>query len=247
MILHVPSVGELDMKVNPFLCFFINSKTLNIVHLIGFSLLQSLFFYPSHFFNFRWNVCVESANTGKETFTMNNYLSLGIDAQIAHSFHNLRAENPSLCASRWVNKLWYGTYGFLAMFQPNVEFGEVLNLIVDGKETKLPPEAQGIMLLNVNHYAGGADMWGEMKEEGFKKPEIDDKRIELAAITGSFHMGSITFNLTNATRLAQGREIEIQVKGKHYLQVDGEPKEVESPHIVVSHATQSMMLKRLDS
>jgi diacylglycerol kinase (ATP) len=37
---------------------------------------------------------------------MNNYLGVGVDAQIAHEFHHMREQYPHWFQSQITNKLW---------------------------------------------------------------------------------------------------------------------------------------------
>ncbi len=64
---------------------------------------------------------------------------------------------------------------------------ETIQLEVDGKRLELPEELQGVIILNVLTYAGGAYLWGEPGDE-FAHPQIDDGKLEIVGITGSFHM-----------------------------------------------------------
>jgi len=65
----------------------------------------------------RWKVTLNqlgkfkfNKNNNKVTI-MNNYFSIGSDANIAYAFHTTRKEHPSLFKSRIVNKIWYFSLG----------------------------------------------------------------------------------------------------------------------------------------
>jgi diacylglycerol kinase family enzyme len=184
---------------------------------------------------------------------MNNYFSLGVDAKVAHDFHTLREEMPDLFQTRIGNKIIYAVNGFKAFVERQVPLHEAIELRIGGRLIRLPVEFEGIIVLNVPSYAGGAaDLWGvdddmnvnvnvsepstssssssQQQQQPaaarrFSKPSVTDGLLEVVGITGSFHMGQITAGLSNGIRIAQAREIDIVIKSPVALpyQVDGEP------------------------
>lgn len=54
---------------------------------------------------------------GPKTIIMNNYFSIGSDANIAYAFHTTRKEHPSLFKSRVINKIWYFSLGGVEYFK----------------------------------------------------------------------------------------------------------------------------------
>jgi diacylglycerol kinase (ATP) len=200
----------------------------------------------------RWKVCIipKTVTNQKNTFTksiiMNNYLSIGVDAQVALGFHRLRKENPELCASVWLNKFWYATYGVKALFTGVDNLENIIVLHVDGHVTKLPEGTEGVIILNLPSYAGGVNIWGEHSEDKFRPQSVEDKILEIAVVTGVYHLGKIQVNLSTAIRLAQGRTVKLVVKApaKVPMQIDGEPLLQESCEIVVKHHNQAVILKK---
>ena len=96
------------------------------------------------------------------SFTMNNYLGVGVDGAVTLGFHTLRQKVPALFFSRWVNKLWYGMIGLRTLLLGwSRDLSECCQLICDGKLIKIPPGTQSIIILNINSYAGGMRMWPE--------------------------------------------------------------------------------------
>jgi len=154
---------------------------------------------------------------------MNNYMSIGIDAKVALEFHSLRKGTPELCASQWMNKFWYMTYGIKAMFDGLEDISKIIKLEVDGSIVPLPTDVEGLIFLNIRHYAGGATtLWGgsntddDSFEESvhFLPPKLDDKLLEIAAVSSSFHMGQISLELNSAIRLRQGTHIKLTLATK---------------------------------
>jgi len=191
---------------------------------------------------YRWMVKISSSNGDVETKVMNNYMSIGVDAGIALEFHNLRNAQPELFTSQFVNKFWYAHYGLVSMFTDmNEELSKMIDIEVDGKPVKLPDGLGGIMILNLPSYAGGSDLWGT-SIDSFKSQAIDDKLLEVVAITGSFHMGTIATNLSEALRITQGTSIRIKVHYELPMQVDGEPWCQKPASLEVEFHNQSRML-----
>jgi len=190
----------------------------------------------------RWTV---KFSNGKQGF-MNNYMSVGVDAEVALSFHRLRTEKPELFSSQFINKFWYAHYGMLSMFSDITEIAEMIDLEVDGSVISIPEGVGGIMILNLPNYAGGADLWSSSDYDDYKPQSVGDQLIEIVAITGSFHMGTIQVNLSKAIRIAQGSSIKITLHQALPVQVDGEPWTQEPSAIEVTFFKQTKMLYKTE-
>ncbi|PRP84659.1 diacylglycerol kinase epsilon-like [Planoprotostelium fungivorum] len=191
----------------------------------------------------RWKVVVDGENSEKKGI-LNNYMSVGVDAEVALEFHNLRNNQPELFTSTFVNKFWYANYGIKSMFSEIEELGAFCSLYVDGQPISLPSGVGGIMILNLPSYAGGSNLWGENtdKNGSYQPQAIDDKTLEIVAITGSFHMGTIHVNLSQAIRIGQGSHVKIELSQKIPIQVDGEPWLQEPCAIDITFFNQARML-----
>ena len=110
----------------------------------------------------RWEMKVENKKGKvKETKSFFNYLGVGVDAQAALQVHMLRESRPKLFFSRVVNKAWYAIFGAEdAIKASHANLPNEIVLIADGVEVPLPEDSQGIILLNIDSYAGGVPMWG---------------------------------------------------------------------------------------
>jgi diacylglycerol kinase (ATP) len=190
---------------------------------------------------------------------MNNYMSVGIDAQVCLDFHETRKENPDLFASQLVNRLWYFTFGTKALLSDLEKLDQILELYVDGVKVKLPQGAGGLLILNIRHYGGGADFWGQRSITGnveadhlqagnFKPnltpPKLDDGLLEVCCVWSSFHLAQISVDLSRARRLIQGRHIRIHfIKDVPFpVQMDGEPSKVSGVDLEITHHTVASML-----
>ena len=60
-------------------------------------------------------------------------------------------------------------------------------------------------------------------DETWKSPSIQDKRIEVVAVTGSLHLAQLKLGLTGCTKIAQCENLEIETHRQLPFQVDGEP------------------------
>jgi diacylglycerol kinase (ATP) len=114
----------------------------------------------------RWELTIEEKNSKKKsTKAFFNYLGVGADAQTALQVHYLRESRPEWFFSRLFNKAWYGVFGaedILTASSVNVR--KEIKLVADGVEIPLPPDSQGIILLNIDSYAGGVPLWSHGKK-----------------------------------------------------------------------------------
>ena len=113
----------------------------------------------------------------------------------------------------------------------------------DGVHIDIPPGIRGIVILNINSYAGGVTMWaptvqaledsiqfepvrpgdtvqGEIK---WGSARCDDGLLEVMGVYGIRHLGLIKSGLLKALPLCQGRDLGVTFKNRMPMQVDGEP------------------------
>ena len=107
----------------------------------------------------RWEVTIEDKKK-KDVKNFINYLGVGADAQAALQVHYLRESRPEWFFSRIINKAWYGVFGAENIIKAScVNVREGIKLFADGAEIPLPRDSQGIILLNIDSYAGGVPLW----------------------------------------------------------------------------------------
>ena len=168
----------------------------------------------------RWHMSVSSGGRLVDTHPVNNYFSVGFDASIARKFDTFRKEHPSLCKSRFLNKVWYGCLGWGAMCgNPTLE--KICKLKVDGKDVPLPSGIKSLVVTNIDSFAGGVRLWKDSKKQ-FQPQRIDDALLEVCGIYGSTHLGFMQIKLRSAVKIAQGSNIEITTSVYVPMQWDGE-------------------------
>ncbi|KAE9420131.1 hypothetical protein Angca_004883, partial [Angiostrongylus cantonensis] len=193
--------------------------------------------------------CQASLDQYKELKVMNNYFGIGLDAKIALEFHNKREESekvsllfgakfstfaytfirlPLKTRSRSRLFMWYGILGGKELMQRTYRnLDQRIRLECDGVPVELP-SLQGIVILNIPSYSGGANFWGSAKDEIFAAQSFDDRLLEVVALFGVIHVA--TSRVPNVVRLqnhriAQCRHVRIIIMGNESIpvQVDGEP------------------------
>lgn len=181
-----------------------------------------------------------------------NYFSVGLDAEAAYGFHSLREEHPSLASSRLLNQAWYSFFscrtGWFCGAQPLDDFVSIQ--IKSGpdaqwSELEIPASIRAIIVLNLQTYGGGRDLWGienehNLKVKGFRRPLYNDGLMEVVGLKNGWHtalvMGELNSKSVHAKRLGQCYSLQMKLKVPHrnpqrvkaiplYMQVDGEPWE----------------------
>ena len=99
-----------------------------------------------------------------------NYLGVGVDAAAALKFHRARDRFPWLYVSAATNKLLYGVFGASDAVEHSCRdlLANHVRVIADGREISLPRCAEGVILLNINSYAGGVRMWEKGRRGRFR-------------------------------------------------------------------------------
>ncbi|CAJ1957266.1 unnamed protein product [Cylindrotheca closterium] len=115
----------------------------------------------------RWEFTIENKKGKvKKVKSFFNYFGVGADAQMALQVHKLREYQPNLFFSRVINKAWYGIFGAEdAIKATSLNLPNDITLIADGVEVPLPPDSQGIILLNIDSYGGGVPLWARGSKE----------------------------------------------------------------------------------
>ena len=117
---------------------------------------------------------------------------------------------------------------------------ERIFLECDGEKIPLPPNLEGLMVLNTPSYGGGSDLWDEQRKaplssrlrymHGEAQPiAMDDGLFEVVGVTDVVHLALTLGGLSNGVRICQGRQLRLYAPGGGVpLQVDGEPFNQES-------------------
>ncbi|XP_039264167.2 uncharacterized protein LOC120339981 [Styela clava] len=186
-----------------------------------------------------------SAPSGPKVVTMNNYLGIGIDAEVSLAFHIAREENPEKFSSRLHNKAVYLKAGLKKLATRSTSLNNVVDLEVDGQKLPLSSSIKGLIFCNISSWGGGGNAWGSSVSRRFKNPSMGDGLLEVVGVGGVAHMSQMYSGIRNGFRIAQGEYIRLHLKSELAVQVDGEPWLQPPGQIIITvSALQVMMLKR---
>jgi len=197
----------------------------------------------------RWLLEIfSSEDGGSRSLVFNHSFSVGVDAKIALRFHLLREAHPNLFPHRSVNKGWYAGFGLQALFSSENRLSASMTLKVDGEAITLPRNIESIIVLNVQSYGGGSDLWGKQKQEdeNYQIASMSDGILEVVGITSPLHLVEIRAGLSKATKIAQGSRLEINAAEAGFFQADGEPWAQPPCRIVVSRYNSVNVLRKED-
>ena len=152
-----------------------------------------------------------------------NYFSIGFDAAVAFNFHVAREEHPERFTSPIRNKMVYLQNAPAAFSSPRLR-GKIRIMVEteEGKieELQVPKNCRGLVLHNIQSYAGG----NKLSTVG----KADDGLIEVIFISNVVRMATtaavapvVPYALFRVA--AQTRQVWIRTKRALHCQVDGEP------------------------
>ncbi|XP_065196869.1 diacylglycerol kinase theta-like [Sycon ciliatum] len=193
-----------------------------------------------------WSTAMEEQS---QTFIMNNYFGVGIDADIALKFHLKREEAPEKFNSRIHNKGMYLKMSLAKMMQRSgnlcKQLPRVLSIEVDGELVKMPSGVEGIIILNISSWMAGCDAWGSDRDDKFKPAALNDGMLEVIGVQGVMHLGQIQGNIRGGLRLAQGSSLVLTMASPMPVQIDGEPWLQPVSRCTVQAGHSAQMLRRL--
>jgi len=175
---------------------------------------------------------------------MNNYMSVGVDASVALQFHLERERNPKKFQSRAGNKSWYGWFGFKETMSASTPLNQAVEVLLDGKPLPLNPTIEGLVVLNIDKYSAGKDLWNTKKasEPDYRTPTSNDGLFEVIGFLGTVHLAKIQTGISNGVRLGQASSIELRITSEIPAQVDGEPFSSPPGTMAVRFHNQSTLL-----
>jgi len=193
----------------------------------------------------RWQLEIQNKES-KQMKTVNNYFSIGSDANIALSFHTKRENKPQLFTNRVTNKLWYAWYGGTACFKSDTPLDEMIDLEIDGKTIEISKNWTGIIVLNLQSYAGGTDLWGKNSSK-WELPSASDGLLEVVVVNSSLDMNMVATGVKRPKKLAQATTIKITCKINVPVQIDGEPWREDPCVMTIKQLNQSPVLYNIMS
>jgi hypothetical protein len=122
----------------------------------------------------------------------NNYFGIGIDGMISHRFDTIRKRSPNLFVHSLINKILYFLIWVVqTIFHKHQNLVEHVEIICDGAKIDLSQfeVLQGIVLTNIDSYAGGCRLWHEgydllnnYSSKLWKEQSSNDSIIEVSII-----------------------------------------------------------------
>ncbi|GBP41964.1 Diacylglycerol kinase epsilon [Eumeta japonica] len=223
----------------------------------------------------RWRITIKPkrsrlrrTNTERTIYAY-NYISIGVDAQIALDFHRARTQFLYRYASRTINYETFGfglrrlqlvlcagrgdntsmAYLFLGVTRTLDDGGchgleRRLRVRVDNDVPLSLPPLQALVMLNIPSWCAGVDLWKMGDDDEVDEQDLCDGKFEVVGISSSFQIARLQCGLAEPYRFLQASQIKIELSGKSAMQVDGEPWMQGPATIMVQQAGCVLMLKR---
>lgn len=178
----------------------------------------------------------------RKTVFMYNYLSIGVDAQVALDFHRTRESRMYLFSNRIFNKLLYLCFGTQQVVAAGCRsLNKRIEVYLDGELVELP-ELEAIVILNIPSWGAGVDLWGLAEDENLRPQSYSDGLFEVVGIYSSFHMAQLQVGLASPYCIGQASEVHIRLLTPSPIQVDGEPWEQVPTTISIRRQDQAEVL-----
>ncbi|XP_074098663.1 diacylglycerol kinase epsilon [Cotesia typhae] len=175
---------------------------------------------------------------------MYNYMSVGVDAQVALNFHRARESRFYLFSHRIFNKLLYLCFGTQQVVERECkDLDKRIEVYLDGKQVDLP-STESIVVLNIPFWGAGVKLWelGLQGNEGVGMQSINDGKLEVCALYSSFHIAQLQVGMSQPHRLGQAKTVTIKLLDSCAVQIDGEPWSQNPCEFCITHCNQASML-----